>query len=63
MEVKEESVNKRHDELGQTGADVGPTGGDAVGEADDGRGEHGGHPELVGDEVGEGEAEEEARED
>lgn len=60
VEGHDESINEGHDQLGDAGSHVGPAGREAVGEADDAAGEHAAHPELVGDEVGERKASEEA---
>lgn len=59
----DEVEDEGHDELGGTAAEVAPAAGDTVGRSDDLRGEEGAHPELGGDEGGEGEAGEEAEEE
>lgn len=56
-------VEKRHNELGNTCADVSPTGRDAVSETNDVAGEHGRHPVLISYEISEREADEETDED
>lgn len=56
-------VDERHEQLRRGGAEIGPAGGDGIGEGDDREGEHGTHPVLVGHEGGEGEAGEEAEEE